>query len=421
MINESHTFLPLINEVGGPQNTCNIQSIIGQNILNTLPEVSEIMEELKSRLIYIKGPEVPIFLDPKTATLTDVGIHAHIRQNLGLTTIEKHIRYLKFMELHPCPVLFNNLTPESFIRHMDYRRYVEKPPATSDALNHEKKALLMCLRAFRQYTDDWKEYVKTPRKQQSESHRDVVVPVPRIVNKLYHAEFSTDEYENVLLQSIVFLGFNFGPRPPSEICNLDIDDLIIYDDGNGYIVLTEDKKHGISRRVRPWDTVVLSSKVYRTPKNYRDTWRSMVYDEDKSGSALFLQPNGRRITGGYLRSHIAPIFKEISQDPKMIMYDMRHTFGTYMYAQTKDIYKVAKRLGHVKTQNVDHYIYISDEIEQQVNEKRRSLFHQALRQSHKSDGGKFGEKGDTCIKHPLVSPNPSEKDEWACPNLNRSL
>jgi hypothetical protein len=43
-----------------------------------------------------------------------------------------------------------------------------------------------------------------------------------------------------------------------------------------------------------------------------------------SGHALFLQPNGKRITGGYLRKHIAPIFKEITKDSSTILYDMRH-------------------------------------------------------------------------------------------------
>ncbi len=88
------------------------------------------------------------------------------------------------------------------------------------------------------------------------------------------------------------------------------------------------------------------------------------------------------------------------------MYDMRHTFGTYLYAQTKDIKKVAHNLGYTKTQNVDHYVFLSQEIENQVKGKRRDLFHQALRQPIIWAEGKLDwnrEKGDTCKKHPCIS------------------
>ena len=170
--------------------------------------------------------------------------------------------------------------------------------------------------------------------------------------------------------------------------------------------MTEKKKHEKTRRVYPWNPMVLSSKVFRSPKNYLDTWRPQVYDEEISRDALFLMPNGRRITGNYLRTHIAPVFKEITQDSRAIMYDMRHTFGTYLYAQTKDIKKVAHSLGHTKTQNVDHYVFLSQEIENQVKGKRRDLFHQALRQPIFWAEGKFDwnmEKRDTCKKHPCIS------------------
>lgn len=405
---------------GGINEKCKEILSIGDNNETMLPDFGITMEELQSLLSRIKRTDVPYFLDPRTATFNDVAIHAHVRQELGLTTIDKHLRYARMMETHVCPMNFRDLKPEDFLKHMDYR--IEHEGATPNALYHEKKALLMFLKAFRQYTEDWDKYVKTPRIKADESHRDVVIPLPSIVNQLYHAEYSTDLYENVMFQSVVFFGFNFGPRPPSEICNLDVSDLIIHKDGTGYIILTENKKHRKHRRVYPWDPMILSSKVYRSPKNYRDTWRPLAYDEERSGNALFLQPNGRRVTGAYLRKHIAPVFKEITQDPQAILYDMRHTFGTYLYDLTKDIKRVAHSLGHSKTQNVDHYVFLSDEIVNQVKQKRhrRDLFHQALRQPLFCGGGKL-EKRDRRTKNRGVSENSFEKREWACPNLNRSL
>jgi len=409
---------------GGTHRKWSEFSGIGDIVESILPECGESMEELQNLLTNVKRTDVPYFLNPKTATFNDVAIHAHVRQELGLTTIAKHLRYARMMETHVCPINFRNLRPEDFLRHMDYR--IEHEGATPNALYHEKKAILMFLKAFRQYTEDWDKYVKTPRIKGSESQRDVVIPMPNIVNKLYHAAYSANPYENVLFQTVVFFGFNFGPRPPSEICNLDVGDIVIHEDGTGYVILTEDKKHRKTRRVYPWDPTVLSGRMYRTLKNYRDSWRPIVYDQDISGDALFLQPNSRRITGNYLRNHIAPVFKKITQDSHAILYDMRHTYATYLYDRTKDIKKVAVSLGHTKTQNVDHYVFLSQEIGNQTKGKRNDLFHQTLRRpllnSLMNDGGgKFDEKRDCCIKRGGVSANPSEKAKWACPNLNRSL
>ena len=122
--------------------------------LKEQPFITEGIElrDLDVILKSIKRTEVPYFLDPKTATFIDVGIHAHVRQELGLSTIEKHLRYARMMETHVCPINFRDLKPEDFLRHMDYR--IEHEGATANALHHEKKALLMFLKAFRQYTED---------------------------------------------------------------------------------------------------------------------------------------------------------------------------------------------------------------------------------------------------------------------------
>ena len=419
---KNNTQLPKNNEVGGIQKKCNILLNIGQNIDIKLPDISDVMEDLRSKLITIKGPEVPIFLDPKTATLTDVGIHAHIRQHLDISTIEKHLRYLRFMELHACPVVFNNLTPEAFIRHMDYRLYTEISPATPNALNHEKKAVLMCLRAFKQYTDDWKQYVKTPPIISNDTN--IFVPVPSVVNALYHAKYSSDEYENILLQTVVFNGFNIGARPPSEICNQNVDSLVVNGDNTAYLKIKEKKKHGKIRIYYPWDALILTSPVYRTALNYIKCHRSKVVNHksiDNHGEALYLQPNGRRITPNYLRDHIAPIFKKLSGEQTAHLYTMRHTYATYLYDRTHDIKDVADYLGHSHLDNVNKYVHISKALRQQSKEKRRDLFHQALRQSHGSDGGQFDEENRYLQKNLTVSPNLSEKDKWACPNLNRRL
>ncbi|KYK20885.1 hypothetical protein AYK21_05455 [Thermoplasmatales archaeon SG8-52-2] len=349
-----------------------IIKIISQNQINKLPNV-DIMSALAYELKNIKRTKFPIFLDPKTASFVDVGIHAKIRQYLSDSTIEKNLRYARFMEKHPCPVDFRNLTAESFIRHIDYRLEIENPPATPNAIKHEKKAILMFLRAYNMYSDQWKKLVKTP--PVTDNDENIEVPFPTVVNELYHAKYSKDKYENILMQTIVFLGFNFGMRPPSEICNLNLEDIILNKDGTGYIRIHEDKKHGKNRIIIPFNKTVLSSPVFKTPLNYINNWRNKVAN-NKSENALFLKPDGGRITGKYLRDHITPEGKKIAGS-YFHLYTMRHTCATYLYEYTKELEIVRRRLGHKKPSTTIKYVHIADSIKRQVG--KRNLFNQALR------------------------------------------
>jgi len=136
--------------VGGKDQEWNILEDVSQNHVEQQdPQLDgEDMVKLAYELKNIKRTDFPIFLDPKTATFIEVAIHAKIRQYLADSTIEKNLRYARFMETHPCPIDFRNLTPENFIQHMDYRLELEDPPATAYALENEKKALVMFLRAY---------------------------------------------------------------------------------------------------------------------------------------------------------------------------------------------------------------------------------------------------------------------------------
>lgn len=336
-----------------------------------IPMIRDIMRNLQYELKQINRMQFPIYLDPKTASFQDVAIHAKLRQFLAESTIEKHLRYARFMERHPMPIDFRNITPEQFIRHMDYRIEIEN--ATPDALKHQKKAILMFLRAYNQYSKEWNTLVKTP--PIVDNSDDVEVPFPSIVNELYHATYSKDNYENALLQTIVFLGFNFGMRPPSEICNLDLDDVTINKDGTGYIRIHEKKKRGRKRIIIPYNKTVLSSPVFKTPKNYIDNWRPKV-ENYRLEKALFLQPNGNRIIDHYLTRKITPVAKKIAGD-YFRLYTMRHTCASYLYEYTKELEVVRVRLGHKKASTTLKYIHISDGIKRQLG--KRNLFNQALR------------------------------------------
>ena len=126
----------------------------------------------------------------------------------------------------------------------------------------------------------------------------------------------------------------------------------------------------------PYTKKVLSSKAYKTPKNYRDNWRYKVVTKD-SGDAFFLQPNGKPLTEKYVRDHLSPSGKKITGNPRFKPYNMRHTFATYLYQHTKNLKKVSKKLGHTKTVNTDKYVDVAEDLEEQYDGK--NLFNIALK------------------------------------------
>ena len=131
---------------------------------------------------------------------------------------------------------------------------------------------------------------------------------------------------------------------------------------------------GRRRKIISFNKAVLSSLHYKSPKNYIDNWRPKV-ENDKSGDALFLQPNGRRITDKYFRSRLSLAGKKIVGD-FFHCYLMRHTYATFLYSYTKNIKFVSMMLGHTKTSNTDKYVHIAECMEQQIN---GNLFNMALK------------------------------------------
>jgi site-specific recombinase XerD len=363
---------------------------IGNTIKRTqIPQLGMIMGELVYALKNIKRTDFPIFLDPKTASFIQVAQHGKIRQYLSDSTIIKNIRYARFMELHHCPVNFRNLTPEMVLQHFDYR--IQYESATGHALNHEKKAIMMFLRAYglkQEEMELWSQVLKTPPVVINDKIEFVY---PQNVHKFFSYEgysnqhnYETRVYENKLFQHIAFMGFNFGMRCPSEILSLTLDDIVINHDGTGHITIHEQKKRGKTRDIIPYSRKILSSDKYKSPKNYRDHWRPKVAN-DNSGKAFFLQPSGKPITEKYVRDHLSSSGKKITGDPHFTPYHMRHTFATFLYQYTKNIKKVSKKLGHTKTANTDKYVEIAEDLEEQFDGK--NLFNIALKPHNTIMGG----------------------------------
>ena len=383
--------LPLFGRGGGQKKWNTLKPVRSESVKRPkIPLVGDIMRELADALKHINRTNFPIFLDPQTSSFIQVAQHGKIRQYLAENTIIKNIRYARFMELHPCPIDFRNLTPESVLKHFDYR--IELENATAHALAHEKKTIMMFLRAYGLKKEDlelWAQVLRTPPVIINDK---IDFVYPQDVHNFYifdgysnKRNYALRVYENKLFQHIAFLGFNFGMRCPSEIVTLTLDDVKINKDGTGHITIHEKKKRGKERDIIPYSKKILSSNRYKTPKNYRDNWRHKVANKE-SGNAFFLQWNGKPITEKYVRDHLSPSGKKITGNPKFKPYNMRHTFATYYYQLTKNIKKVSKKLGHTKTANTDKYVDVAEDLEEQFNGK--NLFNIALKPHNIIVGGK---------------------------------
>ena len=345
--------------------------------------VKWIMRWLKNDLRKFNRLNCPIKLNPREATFDDVALHALLRQRLSPSTVEKNLRYAKFMETHPVvPVDFRNPSYENFIRHMDYREQIEK--ATPYALKHEWDTMRMFLRAYGMPIWDY----KLPARPKSHKR---ILPYPDVVNRFFIHRYSDDDYENALYQYLFFHSFLIGWRVPSEIVNMTVDDVII-DGKKGYIIVTETKKHDSQRTLIP-EPAIMTSKVHKSFKNWIDHWRPKV-ENQYSGNALYLQPSGKPFTvrhlGHKLSEHGKKVWKYFHP------YDMRHWCAIARLIKTKvktghfDVYAVKNWLGHEKITTTESYLRYA---EQYYNQLPIDWIAAALKPSLMM-AGKRGGKGD---------------------------
>jgi len=224
----------------------------------------------------------PLKLDPQTATMDDIAIHAKTEQYLSDNTITKRLRYLRFMETHEYPIDLRNPTEKEFIRHIRYRMYHETPPATIDALMHEKLAFNMLRKCYGQNEIT----IKFPRRQ---PNKKMIIPLPEIVRELWHHPYDKNKATRKLYQYMFRLSFLIGMRPPSEIANLKTSDILFNRNGTAILTIHEDKEHGRQR------TIILPPAIATDPRqksllNWVESWRPRIANENCD--ALFPKKNG---------------------------------------------------------------------------------------------------------------------------------
>ena len=292
--------------------------------------------------------DCPISLNSQNSSFDDVAIHALLRQRLSKSTIEKRMRYARFMEKHPCPINFRNPTYENFIRHMDYREQIEQ--AGASALSHEWKTIKTFLKAYGIPLTDWS--YKPPSVPKTKAR---IIPSPDIVHKIIHYRYSKDEYENAFIQYTLMHSFMIGWRNPSETCTMTVDDIKI---DKGLIIVREPKKHQTSRIIIP-EKALMTGKTRKSFKNWIDKWRPKV-ENQYSGNALYLRPDGRPIEKFQYRMFVTRRVKPIF--PEYQPYVSRHWCAIGKLINTKletkrfDIYDVRDWLGHSEIQTTMTYV-----------------------------------------------------------------
>lgn len=298
----------------------------------------------------------PITLDPKTASFEDIAIWAERRRRLSQSTIQKRLRYARFMETHPCPVDFRNPTFENFIRHCDYREEIEQ--ATPGAMKHEWKTMRMFLQAYGIPLDTWPYRPPT-----SVLRKPRILPYPDTVRQFFYYDYTDDRYTNALYQYLFYLNFMIGWRVPSEICEMRLSDVHFDGKGRGSITITETKKRKSQRTIHP-EYFILDSKSHKSLKNWIDKWRPRV-ENQYSEDALFLYSNGKPVTTRRVGHILSQQGKKIW--PYFHPYDTRHWCATARLIETKiqsgsyDVEYVRNWLGHTTITTTQIYTSHADQ------------------------------------------------------------
>ena len=346
--NSNDSFLAA--KAGGPKEKWRNESKIGENLLTELPPTGEDLVKQEYDLEHIDRLNFPIYLDPKTANFEDIRNHALLRQRLAPKTTQNHLKYLKFMELHVCPVNLREPSRENFLRHMDYREQVEH--CGNGALKHENEAFRMYLRSIG--VDPVSYYYKPPKRQ----NKETPVPYPDQVHRMIHTTYSKDRYINALIRYLLCHNHVIGWRPPSEPAIAKINDV---DLDHETLMITSPKLHYTTHTISISE--ICNQHDNPSLKNWLETWRPMAANQ-YSQDFLYLRPDGHPFNADSLRSFLYRNAQATIQGifPGYYNYTSRHFCAIARLIRTKlesghfDEYEVMNYLGHSKTDVTMTYI-----------------------------------------------------------------
>lgn len=367
---------------------------------------------LDLNLEHISRLDIPLQLDPETATFEDIVIWAMYRgkPRLSRGTVTRNLRYLRFMEAHPVvPIDFRKLKNldayRNFIRHMDYREVYEfnncKDGSGTGALRHEWQAMKMVLQAYGIPYGRGQLWDYSPPSRPDYIFRKLPSP-DEIHALLQYDKYSKDAYTNQLIKYSLAHSFVIGWRVPSEPCAISVNNI---DFSSGIITVVEPKKHRSTRPHVLLNEAMMYSRYRMSFKNWVDIWRPKA-ENQHSKDALYLRPNGKPITDDqyrkFLSDHVKPVHQLIRKNMNLppavdeLYYPNmpRHWVATGLlvkeYIKTRGIWnsdKVRRHIGHTKEGALKHYIR---DAEQYIRLYPYDWFKRILKNHNKNGWGIYG-------------------------------
>jgi len=279
-------------------------------------------------------------------------------------TITDRIRHAQSMQNHLIyPVDWLKFEPEQILNQLIYRKnteYKERAEQTGNPtygmtqLHNLWKTVNMFAKAYGIDISYWgwsPPEVPKPKVK--------IVPRPPTVNRLMHAWYSNDRFENALIRTLLTVGFHIGVRP-GELISIKLSDVYLDD---GYILIHEQKKENLPRQVFI-DDAVMNSRRQNSLRNWIKIWRPKQENE-KSKNHLFIHKNGEPFPSeDALRMYLAPFVKPVWNDYKpKIMRDwsaIARLIRTKIETKKWDIRTVRDDLGHENEQTTESYVRFAE-------------------------------------------------------------
>ena len=271
-----------------------------------------------------------------------------------LSHVMRYARLMSDTKSTPFPIDFFNLSYTQYIYHMKWYKencYNNKTGENFYGLKHRKDAINAFRLAYGEKSENW--HYKLPHAPKRKTRH---IPPPDIVHKIITYNFFPKNQDRTnLYQYIHAHNFWIGPRPPSELCLMTIDD---FNWDEGYIDAREQKIHCSMRTIYP-EQAILTGKTRKSFKNYIDYVRPKFVSQ-YSGNALYINTEGKPFTPRHLG-------KELSQTGKMAYplfktYVARHWCATarlikaWLNRDPDPIDLVMHFMGHEERKTTEGYV-----------------------------------------------------------------
>ena len=158
--------------------------------------------------------------------------------------------------------------------------------------------------------------------------------------------------------AIIDIALSAGLRA-SEICNLKIKDIHIGKGENSVFV-----ENGKGKKDR---LVKIGEKLKKHLKEYI-SWKKRAGESVDPDAHLFITERSPKMTLSAIQKRFKHWTKACGLKAHYSIHSARHTYGTMLYRNTKDLRMVQKQLGHSSCQVTEVYADVLDEdVEKAVN------------------------------------------------------